>query len=341
MKLSRVDERRWRDVDASLKTVTLDGTSVLEGLACTVQDLLGSEKAWAYRLRRIPEGFALADHDAVAMPPNGAAMFDAIVRANQKSWGGFDAARPEKDQRNRVLDWKQLRSVLHGRQPVMLTKGYAKFDIGSLEQLRVLVCEGASFLVWVGAWQADSFSPRQHELMRRIVPALSTRFGFERRMEDAALHSAALGAALGAIPAPAFLVGGVRDVVMANAAGEKWLEIEGRAGPAQLREAAKSPSRGAFDVTPIKVAGASRHALLVLRNSGRAQSRVLDIAARWALTPRQTRVLAELATGAANKTIAVRLGIAEVTVELHVTAILAKAGAYSRSEVIAKLWAVS
>lgn len=52
------------------------------------------------------------------------------------------------------------------------------------------------------------------------------------------------------------------------------------------------------------------------------------------LTPRETEVLALLAQGLANKTIADRLGISEHTAKFHVNAILGKLGAESRTEAI-------
>jgi two-component system, NarL family, nitrate/nitrite response regulator NarL len=51
-----------------------------------------------------------------------------------------------------------------------------------------------------------------------------------------------------------------------------------------------------------------------------------------ALTPREQQVLAKLATGAQNKEIGRDLGLAEVTVKLHVRQILKKIGARNRSE---------
>jgi two-component system, NarL family, response regulator YdfI len=55
-----------------------------------------------------------------------------------------------------------------------------------------------------------------------------------------------------------------------------------------------------------------------------------------ALSPREAEVLALLAKGLANKIIAERLGISEHTVKFHVSAILAKLGAASRTEAVAK-----
>jgi len=50
------------------------------------------------------------------------------------------------------------------------------------------------------------------------------------------------------------------------------------------------------------------------------------------LTPREMQVFVQLATGASNKEIGRELGLAEVTVKLHVRQILKKIGARNRSE---------
>jgi DNA-binding NarL/FixJ family response regulator len=52
------------------------------------------------------------------------------------------------------------------------------------------------------------------------------------------------------------------------------------------------------------------------------------------LTSRETEVLRMLAEGLANKTIAHRLGISEHTVKFHVTSIMAKMNAASRTEAV-------
>jgi len=52
------------------------------------------------------------------------------------------------------------------------------------------------------------------------------------------------------------------------------------------------------------------------------------------LTPREIEVLSMLAEGQSNKTIAYRLGISEHTVKFHVTSILAKLNAGSRTEAV-------
>lgn len=55
-----------------------------------------------------------------------------------------------------------------------------------------------------------------------------------------------------------------------------------------------------------------------------------------ALTPREAEILELVATGLPNKAIAARLAIRESTVKFHVNAILAKLGAQSRTEAVAR-----
>jgi DNA-binding NarL/FixJ family response regulator len=59
-------------------------------------------------------------------------------------------------------------------------------------------------------------------------------------------------------------------------------------------------------------------------------------AERARLTRRELEVLAAMADGASNKTIARRLGISFHTAKFHVAAILAKLDADSRTEAVAK-----
>ncbi len=66
--------------------------------------------------------------------------------------------------------------------------------------------------------------------------------------------------------------------------------------------------------------------------------RVATAAARWELTARQIEVLDLLAQAKPNKSVAVELGCSVRTAEIHVSAILARAGVSSRAELIAKVW---
>jgi DNA-binding NarL/FixJ family response regulator len=72
--------------------------------------------------------------------------------------------------------------------------------------------------------------------------------------------------------------------------------------------------------------------------AGGIPERLEAAAEAWDLTRRQSDVLGVLARGRSNKEIAVELGCAENTVELHVSELLRRTGASSRSELIARFW---
>jgi DNA-binding CsgD family transcriptional regulator len=63
-----------------------------------------------------------------------------------------------------------------------------------------------------------------------------------------------------------------------------------------------------------------------------------DRTMKWGLAHRQAEVLRLVAKGMANKEIASSLGCSVNTVELHMTRVLKKAGASSRSQLIAAFW---
>jgi DNA-binding NarL/FixJ family response regulator len=89
----------------------------------------------------------------------------------------------------------------------------------------------------------------------------------------------------------------------------------------------------------IATAGSPVHWLAVLRESGPAARPQVELAARrWGLSPRQTQVLELLVDGQANKSIAATLGVMDNTVEVHVSAIFAKAQASSRTALVALVW---
>lgn len=73
------------------------------------------------------------------------------------------------------------------------------------------------------------------------------------------------------------------------------------------------------------------------RGEGLAE-RLAERSTAWGLTTRQREVLAGVAEGLTNKELCERLGCSLPTVETHMSALLRKAGAMSRSELQAALW---
>ena len=226
------------------------------------------------------------------------------------------------------LCWSRILSIRSS------TRGWA-----SGRTLRVLVSDGPVLLAWVGVYspEARPFHPAQKSLLQALVPALHARLRTERLLGDQRLTLAAFAPLLEAIGAPALLVDAQAHVHHANRAGVAWLDDDFSAARVALKEALRChPTE--LEVTALSAIGmAPRWLVVVRRHRQLTGARVQRAAAQWGLTPRQRQVLARLVEGHANKTIAARLGVAENTVEVHVSAILRKALVDSRAELIASL----
>ena len=141
-----------------------------------------------------------------------------------------------------------------------------------------------------------------------------------------------------AIPAAAFLVRRTGAFEHANALG---MALLGRGGDVEPRLTAAVQALGLGDrlQEPFSVTPAGQHAFLVVQaTSSETPSQLVERAARtWGLTRQQTKVLSLLVDGEPNKGIAARFRCSVRTVELHVSAILAKAKVGSRVGVLARL----
>ena len=147
---------------------------------------------------------------------------------------------------------------------------------------------------------------------------------------------AALTTALEALQSPAFIVSAPDTVLHANSRGQALLTSSAREVLAILRDASPALSKTASRI-PLEAAP-GHHLVIVRDREGDARSRLASATPRWGLTPRQAGVLALVAQGESNRTVASRLGCSEKTVELHVSALLAKTHCSSRSQLVARFW---
>jgi DNA-binding CsgD family transcriptional regulator len=173
-----------------------------------------------------------------------------------------------------------------------------------------------------------------------VAPALTAgddvlRLGEEAVADLARVASAALGAALEAIPSPAFVVRLPSMVLLANERGRLLLSSDRDRVLGMVRSTTpppRGPVRFAMDSAP-------DHVVVVVHDrEGDTRSRLEAVTRRWGLTPRQSAVLAVVAQGESNRAVAGRLGCSEKTVELHVSALLAKTRCLSRSQLVASFW---
>ena len=97
-------------------------------------------------------------------------------------------------------------------------------------------------------------------------------------------------------------------------------------GPAEIHSAIRTASSGMVLLDP-EIARD-----LVMRRRTDSIENALEAVEE--LTPREIEVLRMMAEGLGNKEIAVRLGISDHTVKFHISSILAKVGASSRTEAV-------
>jgi DNA-binding CsgD family transcriptional regulator len=151
-------------------------------------------------------------------------------------------------------------------------------------------------------------------------------------------EAAGLGAALEEIPSAAFVLWADGRIALANGPAQVMTHQAPQGVASRLR-ASLAGFDDTFRVTPIRSPGAPHHFLVVQqRGSADPVPGVAAAMAHWGVTARQGEVLGLLALGQANKAIAVALGCASATVEIHVTALLAKSGCQSRSELVSRFW---
>jgi DNA-binding CsgD family transcriptional regulator len=270
-------------------------------------------------------------------------LHDFLATAGPK-WSPFFPVTPPR-LRNRAIRQKPLRMRL-AQQPgsdvrqlvevIKKTPGYGteRDDIG------VAICDSDIVLAWFGATRMAQFGGRELAIVQALVPALRARMLLEHQLGHALATRALLDAALEAIPTAAFILVGSR-IEHANATGKLLLDRERSSVVDRLRESLRAgEGNGPFAITAVEAPGSRPIALAVLRPDrvGELARRLAVFAARHELTRRQLDVLALLSRGYGNKTIAERIGVAEGTVEEHVTLLLQKTGAESRSAVVAKLW---
>jgi len=208
----------------------------------------------------------------------------------------------------------------------------------------VLVCDGPALLAWVGCFREEPFTRADSGLLRELVPAIQNRLRIENYLQTQPLYLSALRAALDAIPGEAFVVstaGGRLSVIEANLIGRAALDGVRRATLDDLRRSLAGTAAAPYLVKELASPGIPHHSLAVRHTPRLGDQTALRLRlaqTRWELSPKQAAVLRHLAAGDANKTIATKLVLAEVTVEKHVTAVLMKAAVDSRAALIAAFW---
>jgi DNA-binding NarL/FixJ family response regulator len=147
------------------------------------------------------------------------------------------------------------------------------------------------------------------------------------------MFEAALGAALGLVPAPVFVVDDELRIVKTNEPGRQLL----REHPDETRTelSARISGRAEPQATPLSRVGGRGHFLIALPLDGAAlQASASALRVQHQLTKRQTEVLARVVQGQSNRDVAGALGCSLRTVEIHLSAVFRKTGQASRTKLV-------
>lgn len=329
---------------------------------------LGAERMVAYGVDVAPEQYQASFCHASGFSQPEAALLGTLndfLQHQSNPWGYYDPARPPAAQRNQALHfrphaqveaeaplydareeaWSRLgiapeeRARVRERVNTGTLRLYRQVGMEQMFQLRALVCEEQVLLAWVGALRSEPFTPREQLLLQELLPALQRRLLLELRLREAGLLSTALEAALEALGQPAYITTATGRVVHANSVGRARTARATRQLAETVRRHVRGEASPETTITALRVPGLATHYLVVDRNADAQNSaRIRQLAERWGLTARESEVLENITQGASNKAIAARLGCAERTVEVHVTHVLSKAQAESRSALIAKFF---
>ena len=314
-------------------------TTVLPRLITEFSALMQWDRSFSYQLAETDKGFSVAFMTGTGFRVDkGAVLFDDFIRTRLTGWAGYNAIMPQANQRNRVLDWRQLCAV----EPAVATAGlvhlYHRLDFHEADQVRALICDGSSLLAWFGGFRSEPLSRRETRMFEKLVPHLQKRLRFERILANSELFSDALSLVLESIPAAIFIISSTRAIHHTNAAGREMLTRDRRLTIQRIDAALSGAAPSGWSLLPIASQGLSQHYLIIASDPDRDDTLLKIAARRWSLSPAETAVLLHLVRGEANKTIAAELRRSIATVELHVSSILRKANVDNRAALVAHYW---
>jgi len=321
--LGRNQKELARDLAATLTFEPLSARPLRQVVA-QLPALVGADAACAFLVReRHLEFFHGASMPAGIRPAYARWLLTAPPR-----FANYDPDAPDRRQRNLVLRTHEIRALVNRGAPPVVSRFLPPFAISESDQMRVLVCDGPVLLAWVGVLRARKFAREEARVFQRLVAPLQRRLAIERRLGDAQARAIELGVAVEEVPAAVFVLGARGSVLHANAAGRALLDSD-RTGTEQQLASGLGVQSANIDADL---------RLAVVQRPADPSPRVAAARVRWHLTPRQSQVLRHLASGLSNRAIAIELGCAESTIELHVSALLQKSLCESRAQLVARLW---
>ena len=267
--------------------------------------------------------------------------------------GGYTVSRPEPAQRDRVLVFRSLERMIADPGSVRgwfsgqtraerdaaldgflrYAKAWSHIEVFGLEQLRLLLCDRGSLLAYINAFHLGRHPASAGYRLRCVRAALRRRLVLERQLAHGDGERLVLDAALDQLGRAAFVLGPRGRLLHANSAGR----VVRRDAMPRVLAAIRGEASG-FQVTRLGHGPTTWYLAVEQPTEPSAAGRARAAAERWRLSAPQSRVLVGIAEGLSNKAIAAELGLAENTVEYHVTRILARVGVPHRAALVARVW---
>jgi DNA-binding CsgD family transcriptional regulator len=343
--LDNVDRVRIREIVDELAVVRLDDPRRLVSLFPAIRQTLELDTIGLYSVRNRTGRWALEWCEGFGELGSVPALLPSLFARSDTFPLFYNPAAPASDQRNRVIDAYEWIRALHPgawETSAMCTDVLRPLRAHCHHQPRALLCDDTTVIAWFGGLHTRAPTARQVQLLGLLVEPMRRRLLAEHRLRESAYASAALEVALERIGSAAFVIGERGNVRHGNRSGRALLE-SGRADvKAALRDAAAGRATGLpVDLAPIDDGNGGRLWLAIVTEASSEARIGMAVAVcreRWKLTPKQAEVLRHVVEGRSNTAIAGLLGCVERTVELHVTALLDKAGVDSRAALVARLF---
>ncbi len=335
-----VARRRIRDLAEWLKVGVPSDTDVLDRVTRELAKALGTDQTFAYGLESQEQRVRLSflkspssDISQIRRP------IKALIEQAPADFGHYDPRSPPPNQRNIVVTLRDLRRGT-GLTSSPILRLLAGYGFKTRDQLRVLICDGPLLLAWVGALRDRPFGLEDRNVLRALVRPLRDRLTLEHRLAAVPWAVAALEVVLEELGTAAVVIRRPLRLMHCNALARTLLDQDRVTFLSGLREELDGHGDGAWITTLLCSAEGARHYLALRRRPPRDTSPSAAAAGhRYGLTRRQIEVIAMVARGETNKTIAVALGCSESAVEQHVTALLRRYGVENRAQLVARFWA--
>jgi DNA-binding CsgD family transcriptional regulator len=334
----RVRHDRLRACVRALEVVDL-GVPVVQPVATALRHALGG--MWGtFRLGLGTSNWMLEFVHVAGPGASGVRAERALndfIPAAGAHFATFNPLRPAPQLRNAILGSHDAQWMATVRQAPVFAL-HRRLGIDEHAFVRVLLCEGPMLLAWLGGFREEPFRPQEIAALRSLIAPLQRRLRFARLLDGGG--SGGLASALDAMPNASFITRDDGTIEHANLAGADLLQRSMRGTIDLVRERiARQCSPSALAPMAVVHSGERpRHVVVFDEYDRFGQERLAHAARAWRLTPRQTQVLDRLVRGDANKDIAMKVGCSARTVEVHVSALLARARVGSRAELVAKFW---